>query len=73
VELNEEVIELTRDLSQRLDPVEIEKGKLADHFEALAAGTSERFKAVCQFECSLDGSLDELSAAMHWNDRQPGN
>jgi signal transduction histidine kinase len=63
VQLIEEAIELTRDLSQQLDPVEMKSGKLADHFEDLAAGTRERFKVGCRFECSLDSSLDDVTVA----------
>lgn len=62
VELIEEAIELTRDLSHQLDPVEMKSGKLTDHLDDLAAGTSERFKVACRFECSLTQALDEAAA-----------
>jgi signal transduction histidine kinase len=62
VRLIEEAIELTRDLSQQLDPVELKSGKLTDHLEDLAAGTSHRFKVACRFECSLTRALDEAAA-----------
>jgi signal transduction histidine kinase len=65
VQLVEEAIELTRNLSQQLDPVELKAGKLTDHFADLAAGTSERFKVACLFECSLTGPLDDAAVATH--------
>lgn len=65
VQLIEEAIELTRNLSQQLDPVELKTGKLTDHFEDLAAATSERFKVACRFECSLTSSLDDAAVATH--------
>jgi signal transduction histidine kinase len=62
VELIEEAIELTRDLSHQLDPVELKRGKLTNHLEDLAADTSQRFKVACRFECSLAQVLDEAVA-----------
>lgn len=65
VELIEEAIELTRNLSHQLDPVELKAGKLMDHFEDLAAGTSQRFKVACNFENKLDRPLDDAAVATH--------
>ena len=65
VQLIEEAIELTRDLSMQLDPVELKAGKLTDHLADMAAGTSNRFKVACLFECSLAGSLDDVVVATH--------
>ena len=65
VELIEEAIELTRNLSHELNPVELKAGKLTDHFEDLAKGTSERFKVVCKFEGSLNHPVDDLATATH--------
>jgi signal transduction histidine kinase len=65
VELIEAAIELTRNLSQQLDPVELKAGKLTDNFADLAAGTTERFKVACHFECSLTSPLDDLGVATH--------
>lgn len=50
VELIEQAIELTRNLSHQLDPVELKDGRLTDHLEELAAGASQRFKVACHFE-----------------------
>lgn len=65
VGLIEEAIELTRDLSHQLDPVELQTGRLTDHFTDLAASTRERFKVACEFECSLAGLLDDATVAAH--------
>jgi signal transduction histidine kinase len=65
VQLIEEAIELTRDLSHQLDPVELKAGKLTDHLEDLAADTSQRFKVVCHFDCSLTHPLDDATVATH--------
>lgn len=51
LQLVEEAIEMTRDLSHELDPAEIQSGGLAEHLEALAAGTSQRSKVDCRFVC----------------------
>ncbi len=51
VELIQEAIELTRTLARNLHPIEIQAGRLADNFQELAAGASDRFKVSCQFEC----------------------
>ncbi len=48
VELLEETIEMTRNLSHELNPVEMKTGKLTDHFEHLAADTSRRFRVECK-------------------------
>ena len=50
VELIEQAIELTRNLSHQLDPVELKDGKLTDHLEELVTIASQRFKVACQFE-----------------------
>jgi signal transduction histidine kinase len=65
VELIEEGIELTRNLSQQLAPVELKTGKLTDHFADLAVGTSERFKVACHFESSLTSPLEDAAVATH--------
>jgi signal transduction histidine kinase len=65
VALIEEAIELTRDLSRQLDPVELKAGKLADHFEDLAAGMSQRFKVTCQFEDRLVQTPEDPAVATH--------
>jgi len=65
VQLIEDAIELTRDLSHQLDPVELKGGKLADHFADLAASTSERFKVACRFESSLAEPLEDAAVATH--------
>ena len=52
VELAEDAIELTRQLSRGLHPVELQAGHLADGFQELADQTRERFKVSCRFECS---------------------
>jgi len=51
LQLVEEAIEMTRDLSHELDPAEMQTGELAEHLEALAAGTSQRSKVDCRFVC----------------------
>lgn len=48
VHLIEEAIDLTRDLSYQLDPVDLKLGKLTDHLDDLAAGISERFHVSCR-------------------------
>jgi signal transduction histidine kinase len=63
VELIEAAIELTRNLSQQLDPVDFKAGRLADHFAELAAATGERSKVACHFECSLATPLDNAEVA----------
>ena len=65
VQLIEASIELTRELSRQLDPVELPAGKLTDNFAALAASTSERCKVACEFECNLTGALEDLTVATH--------
>jgi signal transduction histidine kinase len=58
VQLIEEAIEMTRNLSHQLDPVELKSGKIQDHLEDLAVGTRQRFKIDCQVNCRLDRPLD---------------
>src|ERR1017187_10041974 len=65
VQLIEEAIELTRNLSHQLDPVELKSGKLTDHFEDLAASTSQRFKVACRFTSSLIRPLEDAAVATH--------
>lgn len=65
VQLIEEAIELTRNLSHQLDPVELKSGELTDHFEDLAAGASQRFKVACRFECNLAHPIEDAAAATH--------
>ena len=65
VQLIEEAIELTRNLSHQLDPVELKAGKLTDHLEDLAAGISNRCKVACHFECSLTRPVEDAAVATH--------
>ncbi len=65
VELVEEAIEQTRELSHQLDPVELKTGKLTDYFEDLAADVSQRFKVDCRFEGELTHAPDDAAAATH--------
>ena len=65
VQLIEEAIELTRNLSHQLDPVELKSGKLTDHFEDLAAGASQRCKVACRFEGNLSQPIEDGAVAMH--------
>ena len=61
VELIQEAIELTRTLARSLHPIEIQTGRLADNFQELAAGTSDRFKVSCQFECHPAAPLPDVN------------
>jgi signal transduction histidine kinase len=61
VELIQEAIELTRTLARSLHPIEIQTGQLADNFQELAAGTSNRFKVSCQFECHPAAPLPDVN------------
>jgi len=65
VELIEQAIEITRDLSHQLDPVELKDGKVTDHFEDLAASTSQRLKLSCRFENKLAAAIDDSAVATH--------
>lgn len=65
VELIEQAIEMTRDLSHQLDPVELKDGKVTDHLEDLAAGTSQRYKLDCRFESKLAGPVEDAAVATH--------
>ncbi|HTA30219.1 MAG TPA: sensor histidine kinase [Candidatus Cybelea sp.] len=65
VDLLEETIEMTRNLSHELNPVELQTGKLTDHFEKLAADTVQRFKVECRFEGSLSHPLDDATVGTH--------
>jgi len=68
VELIQEAIELTRTLARSLHPIEIQTGRLADNFQELAAGVSDRFKVSCQFECQPAAPLpdvNDVKAATH--------
>jgi signal transduction histidine kinase len=65
VDLLEETIEMTRNLSHELNPVELKTGKLTDHFEHLAADASQRFKVECKFESSLSHPLDDAMVGTH--------
>lgn len=57
VQLLEEAIEITRNLSHQLDPLELKSGRIEDHLEDLAAGTRQRFKVACRVDCRLGESL----------------
>jgi signal transduction histidine kinase len=65
VKLLEEGIELTRQLSYRLDPVAVVGGNLTDHFADLAADTGRRFKVACHFASSLREPLEDTATAAH--------
>jgi signal transduction histidine kinase len=65
VQLMEQAIEMTRDLSRQLEPVELAGGKLADHFAGLAAASAERFKIDCQFESALVHPFEDPEIALH--------
>ncbi len=68
VGLIQEAIELTRTLARNLHPVEIKAGRLADNFQELAAGASDRFKISCQFECHPAAPLpgvNDVNVATH--------
>jgi signal transduction histidine kinase len=68
VELIQEAIELTRTMARSLHPIEIQTGRLADNFQELAAGTSDRFKVSCQFECHPAAPLpavNDVNVATH--------
>jgi signal transduction histidine kinase len=66
VQLIEDAIELTRNLSHQLDPVELQGGKLPDHLEDLAASVRVRFKIACEFEHHLMLSFDDSTVATHF-------
>lgn len=63
VNLIEEAIELTRSLARGLDPIEVQTGKLADNFQALAARKSKRFNVSCQFEGQQAVPLNDVKVA----------
>ncbi|MFZ0827320.1 MAG: sensor histidine kinase [Verrucomicrobiia bacterium] len=63
VELIEEAIELTRTLARSLHPLEIQAGRLADSFQELASGASERFKVACQFDCHQAMPVADMNVA----------
>jgi signal transduction histidine kinase len=65
VELVEQAIEMTRDLSHQLDPVELKDGELNDHLEDLAATTGQRLKLECNFENELEYSPGDAAVATH--------
>ena len=65
VELVEEAIELTRTLARGLHPVEMRAEELADNFQELAAGASDRFKVACRFECHQTVPLPDVNATTH--------
>jgi signal transduction histidine kinase len=63
VELVEEAIEMTRSLARGLHPIEMQTGRLADNFQALADRVSEQFKVSCQFECHQNIPLHDVNVA----------
>ncbi|HEX9046275.1 MAG TPA: histidine kinase, partial [Verrucomicrobiae bacterium] len=65
VQLIEHAIELTRDLSHQLDPVELKAGQLTDHLEDLAAEIRNRFKVACEFQHRLTRPVAEATVATH--------
>lgn len=65
VELVEQAIEMTRDLSHQLDPVELKDGELNDHLEDLAATSSQRLKLECHFENELKSPPGDAALSTH--------
>jgi signal transduction histidine kinase len=65
VTLIEAAIDLTRTLARGLRPFEVQAGGLADNFQELAAGASDRFKVSCQFECHQPAPLVDANVATH--------
>jgi signal transduction histidine kinase len=65
VQLIEEGIEMTRNLSRQLDPVELKSAQLTDRFADLAASASERFNIACRFESALAAPLRDDAVASH--------
>ncbi len=61
VELIQEAIELTRTLARTLCPIEMQASQLADNFQELATGASNRFKVSCQFECHPAAPLPDVN------------
>jgi hypothetical protein len=62
VQLIEEAIEITRDLSHQLDPVELKTGQLQDHLADLAASLGQRFKLACRSDYRLTRPLEDATA-----------
>jgi signal transduction histidine kinase len=65
VELIQEAIELARSLARGLHPIEMQAGRLADNFQDLAVGASDRFKVSCQFEYHQAVPLPDMNVATH--------
>jgi signal transduction histidine kinase len=65
VKLIEEGIEMTRDLSQQLHPVELSSGRLGEHLASLAAETGRRFNVACRVNSHLDRAIDDPVLATH--------
>ncbi len=65
VSLVEEAIELTRNLSRGLDPIEVEGGGLAQGLHDIAARTSALSGVRCEFRSSGDLTVRDRSAATH--------
>ena len=59
----EQAIELTRQLSRNLSPVELSPGRLTENFRELAASAAVRFKVDCTFELHELGPLPDVAAA----------
>jgi signal transduction histidine kinase len=66
VTLVEEAIEMTRQLSRGLSPVEMQPERLLENFKELAAGTGARFKVDCRFECEPSAPLPEPAITAHF-------
>jgi signal transduction histidine kinase len=62
VRLIEEGIEMTRDLSHQLDPVELKTGQLKDHLEDLATDTRQRHPVDCRLAFNLPRPLTDATA-----------
>lgn len=65
VQLIEEAIEMTRQLSRGLSPVEMPPDRLLENFRELAAQSSARFNVACRFECQPSTPLPDVNAATH--------
>lgn len=65
VQLIEESIELTRQLSRSLSPIQSQSGHLRENFRELAADSAAQYKLACHFECDLATPLPTPDVAEH--------
>jgi len=63
VSVIEQAIELTRQLSRNLSPVEWQTGRLAENFRELAANVAAKSKVDCTFELHELGALPDIAVA----------